>query len=193
MSRGTRIALITGVSLAAIVLAVVFASRFGADPRLSPSPLIGKPVPAVTLDLVESDEQISLTDLQGDIVVLNFWAPWCVPCREEHGVLLSIAREYEEFGVRVLGATYQSTEESVIDFLDELGRGYPVGMDDRSRAAISFGLRGVPETFFVDRDGTVVAKVTGPVNLALAELTLDRIILGLDPESATTGTVAPSP
>ena len=193
MSRGARIALLAIVGLVTVVLAVVFASRFGTDPRLSPSPLIGKPAPDITLDLVESDGTISLSDLEGEIVVVNFWAPWCVPCRAEHGVLVAVAREYDEFGVTVLGATYESTEPAVIAYLDELGRGYPVGMDERSRAAISFGVRGVPETYFVDRDGTVVAKVTGPVNLPLVEATLDRIILGLDPDSATTGTVQPTP
>jgi cytochrome c biogenesis protein CcmG/thiol:disulfide interchange protein DsbE len=182
MSSRTRIALITIIGLVTVVLAVVFATRFGADPRLSPSPLIGHPAPDVSISLVEGDDTLAIADLAGDVVVVNFWAPWCVPCRDEHPALLAISRDYADFGVSVIGITYQSTEPAVIDYLDELGRGYPVGMDDRSRAAIEFGVRGVPETFFIDRDGIVVAKIAGPITLELATATLDRIILGIAPE-----------
>ena len=193
MSSRARLLVISAASLIAVVLAVVFSTRFGADPRLSPSPLIGNPVPDVTLDLVESDDSLRLVDLEGQILVVNFWAPWCVPCRAEHADLLALADGYEELGVSVVGAVYQSREDDVVAFLDELGRGYAVGMDDRSRAAIGFGVRGVPETYFVDRDGTVVAKITGPISLGLATATLDRIILGEPVESSRTGDVQTEP
>lgn len=193
MSNRGRLLVISAVSLIAVVLAVVFSTRFGADPRLSPSPLIGNPVPDVTLDLVESDDSLRLRDLKGQILVVNFWAPWCVPCRAEHSDLLALADGFEDLGVSVVGAVYQSRQDDVVAFLDELGRGYPVGMDDRSRAAIGFGVRGVPETYFVDRDGTVVAKITGPISLGLATATLDRIILGEPVESARTGEVQTQP
>ncbi len=193
MSNRARLLVISAVSLIAVVLAVVFSTRFGADPRLSPSPLIGNPVPDVTLDLVESDDSLRLRDLAGQILVVNFWAPWCVPCRAEHSDLLALADGFEDLGVSVVGAVYQSRQDDVVAFLDELGRGYPVGMDDRSRAAIGFGVRGVPETYFVDRDGTVVAKITGPISLGLATATLDRIILGEPVESARTGEIQIQP
>lgn len=193
MSTGARIAIVTLAGLITVVLVVVFASRFGADPTLSPSPLIGTAAPEIELDLVESDDTLSLSDLRGEIVVLNFWAPWCVPCRAEHGELVSIAEGFDEFGVTVIGAAYQSREPNVIAFLDELGRGYPVGMDERSRAAIGFGVRGVPETYFVNREGTVVAKVAGPIDAALASATLDRIILGEAVDSVRTGEVQTNP
>ena len=183
MSTRLRVTLISVVAVVTIVLSVVFATRFGTDPRLSPSPLIGHPAPDVSVALVESDRTLAISDLRDDIVVVNFWAPWCVPCRAEHADLLSVVAEYSGFGVTVLGITYQSSEDAVIDYLDELGRGYPVGMDDRSRAAIEFGVRGVPETYFIDREGEVVGKVAGPVNLELLRASLDRIILGLTPGS----------
>lgn len=186
MSSRARVLLISVIGILTVVLAVVFAARFGQDPRLSPSPLIGTPVPdTTTLDLVESEATMTLAELRGDIVVVNFWAPWCVPCRYEHPDLLRIADEYADFGVKVIGITYQSTEPAVVDYLDELGRGYPVVMDDRSRAAIGFGVRGVPETFFIDRDGIVAAKVAGPVDYAILSATIDRIIVGVDPSAET--------
>ncbi len=193
MTPRTRIVVITAVGLITVVLAVVFATRFGADPRLSPSPLIGRPAPDVTLDLVESGEMLPLHDLRDQIVVVNFWAPWCVPCRAEHADLLALAESFGDLEVSVVGIAYQSREDDVIAFLDDLGRGYPVGMDERSRAAIGFGVRGVPETYFVDRNGTVVAKISGPISLGLAAATLDRMIMGDPVESARTGEVQTTP
>jgi cytochrome c biogenesis protein CcmG/thiol:disulfide interchange protein DsbE len=193
MSRATRLTLIATVGVITAVLAVVFATRFGADPRLSASPLIGQPAPDIVLDLIESDETLQLSDLQGDIVVINFWAPWCVPCRAEHADLIQLAAGFDTLGVTVVGAAYQSREDDVIAFLDELGRGYAIGMDDRSRAAIGFGVRGVPETYFIDRDQTVVAKISGPISLGLATATIDRIILGEPVESTITGEVQTTP
>lgn len=161
-----------------VALAVVFASRFGTDPTLAPSPLLGKPAPGVTLRLVDDGSTVTMADFTGDVVVVNFWAPWCVPCRAEHAVLVAAAETYGASGVSVLGIVYDSNEDHVNTFLDELGRAYPAAMDDGARAAISFGVRGVPETFFVDRAGTVVAKVTGPVDWPIVASTLDAILAG---------------
>ncbi len=193
MTTRARIAVIAIVSLITVLLAVVFATRFGADPRLSPSPLIGKTVPDATIDLVDSDDQLRLRDLTGQIAVVNFWAPWCVPCRAEHADLLELTADFGDLDVSVMGIAYQSRRDNVNEFLDELGRGYTVGMDDRSRAAIGFGVRGVPETYFVDRDGTVVAKISGPISLGLATATVNRMILGDPVESTRTGELQTSP
>jgi cytochrome c biogenesis protein CcmG/thiol:disulfide interchange protein DsbE len=192
MKRGILIAIAVGASTV-VVLAVALASRFGSDPTLSASPLIGQRAPDAVVSLLPDGQELRLSDLVGEIVVVNFWAPWCLPCRDEHPDLVAIADAYATAGVRVIGIAYQSDTGHVIQYLDELGWGYDVAMDDRSRAAIGFGIRGVPETFFVDRDGTVVAKVTGPVNRALLAATIDAIIIGEPVDSGTTGTVQPAP
>lgn len=166
-----------GAVVAVAVIAVVFASRFGTDPRLGPSPLVGQPAPEIAVTSIDDGARITLADFDGSIVVVNFWAPWCVPCRAEHAVLVAAAEQYAPAGVVVFGLAYQSELDDVHAFLDELGRGYPVAMDDRSRAAISFGVRGVPETFFIDRAGVVVGKVSGAVDAALVSATLDSILI----------------
>lgn len=191
-----RRGIIIGVAVLAvvgIVLTVAFASRFGSDPSLGPSPLIGRPVPDVTVFEFPDGDPISLPGLAGEIVVINFWAPWCLPCRDEHPDLVAVAEEFGDAGVRVLGIAYQSDEGHITQYLDELGRGYDIATDNRSRAAIGFGIRGVPETFFIDRSGTVVAKVTGPVDRSLLVATIEAIILGVPVDGATTGTVQPAP
>lgn len=168
----------TVAGLAVAVLAVVFASRFGVDPRLGPSPLVGKPAPGISVIAVGDSAPIQLTDYPGSVIVVNFWAPWCIPCRDEHAVLVQAAEQYASAGVVVLGVAYESDLGDVMEFLNELGWAYPVAMDQRSRAAIAFGVRGVPETFFIDRNGLVAGKVSGPVDWAVMSSTLDALIVG---------------
>lgn len=183
----------TMLGVVVVALMLIFLPRFGSDPRLSESPLIGKPAPDVTVAAVDSGAPIALRSMEGQIVVVNFWAPWCVPCRAEHGVLVAAAEGFASAGVQVLGIVYQSEISDVERFLDELGRGYPAAMDPGSRAAIAFGVRGVPETFFIDASGVVVAKVTGPVDGPILTSTLEAILLGESVDSRETGGVQPTP
>jgi cytochrome c biogenesis protein CcmG/thiol:disulfide interchange protein DsbE len=178
-----RIALL---ALAALIgVAAAFGTRFGTDPAVVDSPLIGRPAPDVTLPYLERDGELSLADLRGQVVVVNFWASWCVPCREEHADLVTAAQRYRDRDVTFVGIVYQDQPDQAIAFLDELGRGYDHLTDPRSRAAIDFGVFGVPETFFVDPQGTVVAKVVGKSDLALLSSTVETILAGGDPASVS--------
>ncbi|MDP8958194.1 MAG: redoxin domain-containing protein [Actinomycetota bacterium] len=181
------------VILVAIVLTVAFATRFGTDPGLVASPLIGRPAPDVTLPYLEQEGELSLQELRGEIVVVNFWASWCLECRLEHPDLMSVAEQYRASGVRVLGVVFNDRPEQAMAMLDELGRGYDYLLDPGSRAAIEFGVFGVPETFFINREGMIVAKVTGPSTGSLLASTLDQILLGQQPGARTTGTVQSEP
>jgi cytochrome c biogenesis protein CcmG, thiol:disulfide interchange protein DsbE len=172
--------IVAGVGLVAVMLGVVFANRFGVDPQLTPSPLIGQPVADLTLPYLEFDDDFSFSDLDGQVGVVNFWASWCLACRTEHEALVEAAAAYEDLGVTFVGVMVQDRVENGLEFLAEMGRGEPyVHVDDQaSRASLEFGLLGVPETFFVDREGTIVGKVSGPVNTPLITATLDAILLG---------------
>jgi cytochrome c biogenesis protein CcmG/thiol:disulfide interchange protein DsbE len=132
------------------------------DPSALPSALIGKPVPALELPaLLAGGAQLSLADLKGQPVAINFFASWCLPCRAEHPLLDKIAKEY---GIPVIGIAYKDKPEDARRYLDDLGNPYAaIGADESGRAGIEFGLTGVPETYVIDRDGIVRYRLAGPI------------------------------
>jgi len=190
--RGLRLAVFSIVALT-LALGFVFGSRFGKDPRLVQSPLIGKPSPDAALPFLEQEGQLSLSELRGQIVVLNFWASWCVGCRQEHDDLLATANAYRNEGVKFVGVVFQDEPGDAIAFLNELGRGYPNVVDEDSRLGVDYGVYGIPETFFIDREGVVVAKISGESNVAALSAILDDILAGRTPGSLETGFLQQSP
>ena len=197
--RGARWVRWTALAVAAtaVVTAGIVGSRLGTDPTLVDSPLLGKPAPTERLPYLERPGTLSLGSLRGRVVVVNFWASWCVACREEHPALLAAAAAYHDQGVRFVGVDYQDQRGQAIRFLGEMGRGqdgtYDYVVDRDSKAALDFGVFGVPETFFIDRHGIVVAKITGKSSFPLLAATLDQILAGKTPPSRKTGAVQPGP
>lgn len=195
-TRGWRV--IRWAALAVAILAVgigaVFGMQLGTDPTLVDSPLIGRPAPARELPYLDRGGTLPLAELRGQIVVVNFWASWCAACREEHPALIAAARDYQTAGVTFVGVDYQDRGGSAIGFLDEMGRGPGRYVTDPgSQLALDFGVFGIPETFFLDRTGTIVAKITGPANRALLSRVLDALLAGRQPESRANGPVQPAP
>jgi cytochrome c biogenesis protein CcmG/thiol:disulfide interchange protein DsbE len=192
--RGNRVLwILLAAAVAVIISGVAIASRFGTDPSLVNSPLIGQPVPERALPYLEGEGRVNLADLDGQIAVINFWASWCVGCRDEHPALAAAAAAYGDEGVRVLGVNYQDDRGAASGFLDEFGRDFETLWDPDSRTAIDFGVFGIPETFFVDRRGTIVAKISGPADAGLLAATIEAILAGETPDSASTGPVQGTP
>ena len=127
------------------------------------SPLVGRPAPAFSLRPVGGGTPLGTAELRGKPAVVNFWATWCVPCYQEHGVLTRAARALEG-RVRFVGVVYEDSEENVMGFVREQGSSYPSLLDDDGKTAIAYGIFGVPETFFLDAGGTVVSKFVGPLD-----------------------------
>lgn len=172
-----------GVVLGTAVLAFVFSSRFGEDPKLVDSPLVGEPLPSLALPYLEQEGELQFDDLRGEVVVLNFWASWCFPCRLEQEALTTTAAVYEGRGVHFVGILHQDDEASAVSFLDEFGRGvnYSYVTDPDSRVAVELGLFGVPETYFVDSSGIIRGRIQGEVTPGALVDTIEDLLAGRDP------------
>jgi len=156
-----RTVLFVGLFIAAAIIGILIAG-LGKDPQAIESPLVGKTAPPFALRAVGTGETISLAQLRGRPVVLNFWATWCGPCYEEHPTLVANAKALQP-NVQFLGVVFQDTEDKIQKFLNERGNAYPTVVDDAGKTAIAYGVGGVPETFFLNAAGEIVAKFDGPI------------------------------
>ena len=120
--------------------------------------------------------RVSISDLRGQVVMLDFWASWCQPCREEAPTLAQVYREYRERGVEFIGVNLWDTPGDAELFLQQQGHEYPNGIDAEGKIAISYGVRGIPEKFFINRNGAIVRKFTGPMNPELLRQILDGLL-----------------
>lgn len=145
-----------------VVLIVFLAIGLGHDPHEVPSPLINKPAPAFQLpQLKEPSKTFSAQEVRGKVWILNVWASWCIPCREEHPMLLEYARSG---AVPFYGLNYKDNREDALSLLSELGDPYVLSVSDLDgRVGIDYGVYGAPETYLVDRNGIIRFKQVGPV------------------------------
>lgn len=134
----------------------------GRDPHKMDSPLVGRKAPLFSLRPIGGGAPVTLESLRGKTVVVNFWATWCVPCVEEHPVLAAAPRRYGS-DVVFLGVVYEDEEPSVQRFLAQYGAAYTSLIDDGGKVSIAYGVYGVPETYFIAGDGTIVNKYVGPL------------------------------
>jgi cytochrome c biogenesis protein CcmG/thiol:disulfide interchange protein DsbE len=167
-----RKVLIVGGAVTVPLIALLLLG-LGRDPKQIDSPLIGKPAPAFRLTPVGGGEPISLDALRGKVVVMNFWATWCVPCYQEHPVLVEAAHRTTGDPV-FFGVVYEDDAAKVQDFLAKQGSGYPSLMDEGGKTAIAYGVYGVPETFFITPDGKVAHKYVGPLTPKLLQEFVQR-------------------
>ena len=169
---GFRLWMLVPALGAAAVLAVFMLGLQRSDVQVLPSPLIDKPVPGFALDpLREGQPGLSSEDLAAPgVKLVNVWASWCGPCRAEHPQLMALAGR----GVVLHGINYKDEPANAAAFLDELGDPFArIGADRTGRVGIDFGVYGVPETFVVDGEGTIVYKHVGPI----MPRDLDRFIM----------------
>ena len=147
-----------------VALVVLFA--FGLSPNRDihelPSPLIGKPAPEFALtDVMDDTRIVSNSTLKGQVYVLNVWASWCLPCRQEHAQLLEISRQKI---VPIIGLDYMDQREKAKQLLEQLGNPYTaVPFDKDGRTAIDWGVYGAPETYLVNAKGQIVFKFISPI------------------------------
>jgi cytochrome c biogenesis protein CcmG/thiol:disulfide interchange protein DsbE len=169
---------VAAVVVVVALLATLFGYGLSTDPSLIRSPLIGHRAPGFDLRMLDGDGSVRLSSLRGQIVVVNFWASWCAPCRTEHRDLEAVWDRYRGDGVVVLGVSYQDRPAAGLAFRRDLGGDWPLVDDPHSNTALAYGVTGVPETFVIDGDGRVAAKYIGRVQYGQVSDLIVRLLSG---------------
>jgi cytochrome c biogenesis protein CcmG/thiol:disulfide interchange protein DsbE len=158
-----------------IVLVAFLAIGLNLNPREVPSPLVGKPAPAFTLpQLHQPEATFAPKDLQGKVWLLNVWASWCVSCRQEHPILVDLAKRNI---VPIYGLNYKDPREDALRWLKQFGDPYVLSIADvEGRVGIDYGVYGVPETYVIDKAGVIRFKQIGPVTQDVLEKTILPLI-----------------
>jgi cytochrome c biogenesis protein CcmG, thiol:disulfide interchange protein DsbE len=166
VQRVAQLAALIGVAalLGLLIWKVAFGRTTGAADELAAGKLVH--APAFTLDRLDRDGQLGVGDLRGKAVVVNFWASWCVPCRDEAPVLQKTYERYRDQGLVVLGVDVNDFRQDARRFMKRYGLSYPVVYDGKGSTVGKWGVRGFPETFFVDRTGKLVGeRIEGAVDI----------------------------
>jgi cytochrome c biogenesis protein CcmG/thiol:disulfide interchange protein DsbE len=165
----------------AILLAFLFVG-LGLNPREVPSPLVNRNAPAFELaQLHKPDAPFTHKDMAGKVWLLNVWASWCVACREEHPVLVELAKKKI---VPIVGLNYKDQPDEGRAWLKQFGDPYNLSVMDRDgRVGIDYGVYGVPETFVIDKQGVIRFKQIGPVTPAVLEKKILPLIRELEKQS----------
>lgn len=147
------------VALAAVFLLQLMSGR---DTSIVPSALIGQPAPKTELPPLDGSDLpgFSTEAMKGQLTLVNVWASWCVPCRQEHLILMDLAKDGR---FKLVGFNYKDKQENAMKFLTDLGNPFvALGVDESGRAGINWGVYGVPESYLVGADGTILWKQIGP-------------------------------
>jgi cytochrome c biogenesis protein CcmG/thiol:disulfide interchange protein DsbE len=160
--RRSWLAILPLVVFAGLAAIFFIQLRSGEDSSFVPSVLIGREAPATNLPpLAGSDlPGLASTDFKGHVTLVNVWASWCAPCREEQPLLMTLKGDPR---FRLTGLNYKDKPENALRFLGEMGNPFAaIGVDETGRTAIDWGVYGVPETYLVGKDGRVLYKHVGP-------------------------------
>jgi len=164
------------IPLSAIPVIALLAYGFKLNPRDVPSPLVGRPAALFSLTALDG-QPVALESLRGKVVVLNFWASWCIPaCYDEAPVLESGFRQWRDRGVMVVGVDIQDTTEAAQKFVNRFELTFPNARDFNGKVSIDYGVYGVPETFFIDRQGRIRLKHVGAVSEDVFRTTVERLL-----------------
>jgi cytochrome c biogenesis protein CcmG/thiol:disulfide interchange protein DsbE len=167
-----------GLSLASIVLLVgilAVVAVFGwALIRSNQTQPTAGPAPDFTMTTYDGQEY-RLSDLRGKVVIVNFWASWCIPCHDEAPALQRVYERYKDRGVEMLGVAYTDTDTNALAFIDKYDMTYPTGPDTGTRISDRYNIIGVPETFVIDQQGNIAKFIMQPTT----EAELSAIIDGL--------------
>jgi cytochrome c biogenesis protein CcmG/thiol:disulfide interchange protein DsbE len=164
------------ILVAVLPVLALFAYGLTLNPGSIPSPLVGRQAGDFTLALFEGGK-MTLAEQRGKVVVINVWSSWCIPaCYNEAPALEAAWQRYRDRGVVFVGVNYQDREAAAREFLARFRHTFPNGPDVGSKVAIEYGVRGVPETFFIDRDGRIAYRHVGEISLPILVQQIEQLM-----------------
>ncbi len=172
LSTVGSVILLTGIIVAIIVFGLALARRNETQPKAGPAP-------DFTLTTF-TGEQLRLSEQQGKVVVINFWASWCIPCRTEAPALQATWERYKDKGVLFVGVDYTDTDDNARAFIKEFGITYPNGPDIGIKIFTAYRVQGVPETFIIDQQGNVTQFLFAGVNEKQLSSAIDPLLVQRD-------------
>jgi cytochrome c biogenesis protein CcmG/thiol:disulfide interchange protein DsbE len=170
-TRALRIGVV--VAMAALVLVLILAFR--RDPHDIRTGTVGKPAPAFTLQRLDGSGTMVIDAPSGRVTVVNFFASWCIPCKEENPALVRVYERYRASNVEFIGVLYQDSRESGLKYVQDNGVPWLTGSDDDGRVAFAYGVFGIPETYFIGADGVIAGRHIGPIDETTLITAIDEL------------------
>ena len=171
MTRWLRLAAVIGIAALVVVLVLAFRR----DPHDLRTGTVGKPAAAFTLQKLDGSGAFTVTPGDGKVVVVNFWASWCIPCKQENPSLVRVYERYRASGVAFIGVLYQDSRDSGLSYVRDNGITWPTGSDDDGHVAFAYGVFGIPETYFIGADGVIAGRHIGPIDEATLVNAIDTL------------------
>jgi cytochrome c biogenesis protein CcmG/thiol:disulfide interchange protein DsbE len=183
LSKRTWILLGTAIPVLGLLVLLGWASfgwsggqgGFGVNQEFGQIEVTARPAAQFTLESMDG-EQVDLSELRGKVVLVDFWASWCAPCRQEAATLKQVYQEYAGQPVEFIGVNIWDRQKDAIQYVSDFGIPYPNGVDESGTIAIDYGVRGIPEKFFIDSNGMVQHKFVGPMHPEALRSTLDKLL-----------------
>lgn len=169
MPRAVRLTIVVAIALLVVVLVLAFRR----DPHDIRTGTVGKPAAAFTLQKLDATGALSLDDAKGKVTIINFFASWCIPCKQENPALVRVYERYRASDVVFIGVLYQDSRDSGLKYVKDNGVTWPTASDDDGRVAFAYGVFGIPETFFIDADGIIQGRHIGPIDEATLVTAID--------------------
>jgi cytochrome c biogenesis protein CcmG, thiol:disulfide interchange protein DsbE len=160
MPRPLRLAIVVAISALVVVLVLAF-RRAPQDLRTG---TVGRPAAAFALQKLDGTDKMVIDAPSGRVTVINFFASWCIPCKEENPVLVRVYERYRASDVVFIGVLYQDSRENGLKYVQDNGVTWLTGSDDDGRVAFSYGVFGIPETYFIGTDGIIAGRHIGPID-----------------------------
>jgi cytochrome c biogenesis protein CcmG/thiol:disulfide interchange protein DsbE len=172
---GSRWAALGGIVVAVGSIALLLGFGLTHDPNAVPSTLVGKPAPAFNLATIDGSQRIQLAALRGQVVIVNFWASWCVACQTEQPALEDAFNRYRDRGMVLVGISFQDSATDARAYASRNGIPWPLLSDPESSTGLAYGVTGLPETYFIGPDGRVGHKQVGLVTTPLINSEVRRL------------------